>query len=68
MGLTKNLIVLGAGAALAYFLDPVSGNERRQRLKDFVDERVGDIGKPIQTGNGSPPVVVDKKPAARPTT
>jgi hypothetical protein len=67
MGLTKTLIIAGAGAALAYFLDPVSGNERRQRLKDFVDERVGDLGKPIQSGNGSPPVVVDKQPANRPT-
>ena len=39
MGLTRTLFVAGAGAALAYFLDPVSGKERRAKLRAYWEER-----------------------------
>jgi hypothetical protein len=61
MGLTRTLLVAGAGAALAYFLDPVSGNERRQKLRDYWEERMG--AEPIVTGEPTPIVV--EKPARR---
>ena len=32
-------MVIGAGAALAYFLDPVSGRERREQLRQAWNER-----------------------------
>jgi hypothetical protein len=32
-------MVVGAGAALAYFLDPVSGRERREQLRQAWNER-----------------------------
>ncbi|HEX4211765.1 MAG TPA: hypothetical protein VIA06_00385 [Candidatus Dormibacteraeota bacterium] len=37
MGLRKTLLVAGLGAAAAYFLDPVSGRERRERLQVLID-------------------------------
>ncbi|HZV50897.1 MAG TPA: YtxH domain-containing protein [Candidatus Dormibacteraeota bacterium] len=40
MGLTRTLMVAGAGAALAYFFDPVSGRERRQQLRRYWQERL----------------------------
>jgi hypothetical protein len=62
MGLTRTLFVAGAGAALAYFLDPVSGKERRQKLRDYWDERLGAV--PIDAEEPSPTIVVEK-PARR---
>jgi hypothetical protein len=59
MGLTRTLMVAGAGAALAYFLDPVSGQERRQKLRDYWDERLS-VVDPIEVDEPSPTIVVEK--------
>jgi hypothetical protein len=40
MGLRKTLFVAGLGAAAAYFLDPVSGRERREKLQVLIDGAV----------------------------
>ncbi|HLH68029.1 MAG TPA: YtxH domain-containing protein [Candidatus Dormibacteraeota bacterium] len=40
MGLTRMLMVAGAGAALAYFFDPVSGKDRRRQVRRYWEERV----------------------------
>ncbi|HYW26675.1 MAG TPA: hypothetical protein VE953_21055 [Terriglobales bacterium] len=66
MGLTRTLLVAGAGAALAYFLDPVSGKERREKFRDYWNERVQGA-KPMEVDEPSPTVVVEK-PATRPAT
>ena len=72
MGLTRTLFVAGTGAALAYFLDPVSGKDRRNKLRDYWNERVQGV-RPMETGEPSPTVVVDKadradKQATRPAS
>jgi hypothetical protein len=50
MGLRRTLVAAGIGAALAYFLDPVSGRERRDKFSRLVDETVrkgaGNLGAP----------------------
>ena len=47
MRLTRTLLVIGAGAALAYFLDPKSGRERREQAKRMWNERTrGYMGTP----------------------
>ncbi|HYW27833.1 MAG TPA: hypothetical protein VE953_26915 [Terriglobales bacterium] len=66
MGLTRTLLVAGAGAALAYFLDPVSGKERREKVRDYWNERVQGA-KPMEVDEPSPTVVVEK-PATRPAS
>ncbi len=38
MGLTKTLVLVGAGAALAYFLDPEKGTRRREKLTRMWDQ------------------------------
>ena len=65
MGLTRTLFVAGAGAALAYFLDPVSGKERRRKVREYWDERVQ--GAEPMEAEPSPTVVVDKPTASRTT-
>lgn len=67
MGLTRTLLVAGAGAALAYFLDPVSGRERREKLRDYWNERVQGA-QPLEVDEPSPTVVVEKKSATRPAS
>jgi len=37
----RTLIVAGAGAAIAYYFDPVSGRQRRVRLQETFNEQVG---------------------------
>ena len=64
MGLTRTLMVAGAGAALAYFLDPVSGKERRQKLRDLWDERMQGV-EPLEADEPSPTIVVEKDTARR---
>jgi hypothetical protein len=65
MGLTRTLFVAGAGAALAYFLDPVSGKERRSKIREYWDERVQGT-EPMQVE--PTPTVVVEKPATSPTS
>jgi hypothetical protein len=60
MGLTRTLMVAGAGAALAYFLDPVSGRERRAKLRDYWNQRVQGATA-IEVDEPSPTIVVDSK-------
>ncbi len=64
MGLTRTLFVAGAGAALAYFLDPVSGKDRRRRLREYWDERVQGVEAGMAE-EPSPTVVVGKPAAPR---
>jgi len=40
MGLRRTIVAVGIGAALAYFLDPVSGAERRQRVQKSVEDQI----------------------------
>jgi len=70
MGLTRTLMVAGAGAALAYFLDPVSGKERRAKLREYWEERTQGTAEVVETGEDvTPTIVVNKQPAAkRPVT
>ncbi len=70
MGLTRTLLVAGAGAALAYFLDPVSGRERRAKLRAYWDERSKGVAEVVDTGEDvTPTIVVNKRPATkRPVT
>jgi len=70
MGLTRTLMVAGAGAALAYFLDPVSGKERRAKLREYWEERTQGTAEVVETGEDvAPTIVVNKQPAAkRPVT
>ncbi|HXM55959.1 MAG TPA: hypothetical protein VOB72_11270 [Candidatus Dormibacteraeota bacterium] len=62
MGLTRTLLVAGAGAALAYFLDPVSGPERRRKVREYWDEKVQGV-QPLEADAPSPTVVVEKSAA-----
>ena len=66
MGLTRTLLVAGAGAALAYFLDPVSGKERRTKLREYWDERSQGAAEVVETGEDvAPTIVVNKQPAVK---
>ena len=66
MGLTRTLFVAGAGAALAYFLDPVSGKERRAKLRAYWEERSQGTAEVVETGEDvTPTIVVNKQPAAK---
>ena len=67
MGLTRTLLVVGAGAALAYFLDPVSGQERRRKVREYWDERMQGPAEPLKAEGPSPTVVVEKQATPRPT-
>ncbi|HEY4026499.1 MAG TPA: hypothetical protein VGO86_08705 [Candidatus Dormibacteraeota bacterium] len=58
MGLTRTLLVAGAGAALAYMFDPVSGRERRQKVRDYLDERLR-VGDPMRVDEPTPTIVVE---------
>lgn len=65
MGLRRTLVAAGIGAALAYFLDPVSGRERRDKFSRLVDETVrkgaGNLGAPWGDSQGAPPVTEPKR-------
>ena len=63
MGLTKTLLVAGAGAALAYFLDPVSGRERRQRVRQYWDERMHAVTDPLAAEPEPSPIIVNRPSA-----
>ena len=40
MGLRRTIVAVGLGAALAYFFDPVSGSDRRQRVQKTVEDQL----------------------------
>jgi hypothetical protein len=62
MGLTRTLLVVGAGAALAYFLDPVSGPDRRRRLRRRLDERTPGTVGPLEVEPAATPTIVVSEP------
>lgn len=62
MGLTRTLIVAGAGAALAYLLDPVSGKERRRRLRERLEQRTQGGAEIVHTDTQAAPTIVVKPP------
>lgn len=69
MGLTKTLMVAGTGAALAYFFDPVSGRERREKLRQYWQERMqGGAGVATSDDEVAPPIVVPQQPKPRSTS
>ncbi|MGH7911407.1 MAG: hypothetical protein ACREQM_05360 [Candidatus Dormibacteraceae bacterium] len=58
MGLRRTIVAVGIGAALAYFLDPVSGAERRGRvqktIEDQLNRRTGlSTGGTVETSPGT---------------
>jgi hypothetical protein len=63
MRLTRTLLVVGAGAAAAYFFDPVSGRERREQLRKAWNERSsrGSLTAPWQ--QAAPPPAAEPGPA-----
>ena len=75
MRLTRTLLVAGAGAALAYFLDPISGRERREQAKRMWSERTGGALQeapwpepaPPPPAESGPTVVVPESTRARST-
>lgn len=69
MGLTKTLMVAGTGAALAYFFDPVSGKERREKLRQYWQERMTGVpGVQTASDEAEPPIVVPQKRAGNHNT
>jgi hypothetical protein len=48
MRLTRTLVLVGAGAALAYFFDPEHGVRRREKLVQMWDQKVGE--SPLSKG------------------
>lgn len=66
MGLVRTLLVAGAGATMAYFLDPVSGRERRARLREYLDQRSKGVAEVVETGEApTPTIVVNKRQASK---
>lgn len=66
MGLTRTLLVAGMGAAAAYFLDPVSGRERRRKLRQTWDERTG--SPRAVEAEPTPTIVVEPPSSTSPRT
>ena len=73
----SKLVLMSAGAALAWFLDPVSGRERRQQLAEQMNGLTGKTtaGGSDPTGGATPPAVDGMQPdgplgmtSDRPTT
>jgi len=48
MRLTKTLVLVGAGAALAYFFDPEHGVRRREKVVRMWERKMGE--SPLSTG------------------
>jgi len=51
----SKLVFLSAGAALAWFLDPVSGAERRRQLTEQLNGLSGKLGPPSDPTGGAVP-------------
>jgi hypothetical protein len=64
----SKLVLMSAGAALAWFLDPVSGADRRRQVTERLS---GLTGGPISggdpTGGAAPPAVAAVQPTPTPT-
>ncbi|MEO5678918.1 MAG: hypothetical protein ABIS47_04535, partial [Acidimicrobiales bacterium] len=65
----SKLVLISAGAALAWFLDPVSGADRRRQVTEQLSNLSG-RGNPVSdpTGGAAPPLsaVPSPPPPARP--
>jgi hypothetical protein len=63
----SKLVLLSTGAALAWFLDPVSGADRRRQLTEQLSQLTGGgPGGSDPTGGATPPSVASVQPL--PTT
>jgi len=59
----SKLVLMSAGAALAWFLDPVSGAERRRQVADQLAGLTGQIRPPSDpTGGAAPPTMAATPP------
>ena len=69
MGLRRTFFVAGLGAALAYFFDPVSGQERRTKLQGMIDEQLksrSGLKPPWQQRSESKTAVVSERESGSP--
>ena len=63
----SKLVLLSTGAALAWFLDPVSGRDRRRQVAGQLSTLTG--GSPAgsdPTGGATPPAVAQVQPLSTP--
>jgi hypothetical protein len=59
----SKLVLISAGAALAWFLDPVSGSDRRRQVTDRLSALTGGPAAGSDpTGGAFPPAVADVQP------
>lgn len=59
----SKLVLISTGAALAWFLDPVSGRERRRQVADQISALTGgSTSRRDPTGGATPPAVADVQP------
>ncbi len=64
---SSKLVLISAGAALAWFLDPVSGRDRRRQVTEKVSGLTGGSPPSDPTGGAFPSAVADVQPAAAPS-
>lgn len=63
----SKLVLISAGAALAWFLDPVSGRDRRRQVTDQLSGLAGGSTPASDpTGGAFPTAVADVQPAPAP--
>jgi hypothetical protein len=70
MGLRRTIFVAGLGAAVAYFFDPVSGQERRTKLQGLLDEQLkgrSGLKPPWQRGESKTAVVSERESGSPPS-
>jgi hypothetical protein len=65
----SKLVLISTGAALAWFLDPVSGSDRRRQVADQLSAlKGGTTSGSDPTGGATPPAVAQVQPLhAQPT-
>ena len=62
----SKLVLMSAGAALAWFLDPVSGSDRRRQLSEQLSGLTGKISPPSDPTGGAAPPTMGATPPPRP--
>ena len=70
MGLRRTIFVAGLGAAVAYFFDPVSGQERRTKLQGLLDEQLksrSGLKPPWQRSESKTAVVSERESGSPPS-
>ena len=63
----SKLVFMSVGAALAWFLDPVSGSERRRQLTEQLSGLTGKISPPSDPTGGAAPPTMAATPPPRPS-